>query len=298
MTLLGRAFGFAVKNILPDKLVWIFARRFIAGKDFVSALSRIKALNSDGFSVSIDYIGEECEDPALILSGRREYLHLVDAIHSHKIDADISIKLSRFGLLQKGVQQKTRALGIYSLKSILYRAAALKIRVWIDAERLDMREETWNLVSRYPQFHRWLGVCVQAYAEDSYEFMKSMIGCGYKGSDSVTVRVCKGAYSEPSRKLYTDKALEENFVRLCELALDNDLYLQIATNDDHLAERVDWIGTREYGMLLGANPRGAKRLLRGGCHVRIYAPYGVDFKGYVARRIAERPEYILLPFRR
>ena len=51
-------------------------------------------------------------------------------------------------------------------------------------------------------------------------------------------------------------------------------------------------------MLLGVNPELAERLVAEGKNVKIYTPYGEDPRGYVARRIAERPEYILLPFRR
>ncbi|MBI2639907.1 MAG: proline dehydrogenase family protein [Candidatus Sungbacteria bacterium] len=296
----ARMLGFATANILPKQLVWFFARRFIAGTDMKSAIEYAKTLNNQEFSVSIDCIGEERNDAATVLWAKNEYLALLGAMQKHAIYGDISLKLSHFGLLQKDVPQAVRGLGLSAFQSIVNKAAKHQTRVWIDAERLDWRSSTWQLIRLLfpPQSYRWIGLCIQAYAKDSLDFLKREIEIGgYCGYDSISVRVCKGAYREPGHQLYASKELEENFLKLCRLVLDNGLYLQVATNDDGLAERVSGFGPREYAMLLGANPEGARWRLADHNNVKIYMPYGADFKSYVARRIAERPEYIFLPFK-
>lgn len=297
----ARTLGFATANILPEQLVWFFARRFIAGKDIRSAVQHAEALNREGFSVSIDYIGEECNDPYDILNAKTEYIKLINAMHANKVNGDISLKLSHFGLLQDTVLRKTRSVGRNAFRTIIQHAAWKEINVWIDAERLDWRDKTWHIATGYSPIHAGLGVCIQAYAPDAWEFLSEKIKSGWRGP----VRVCKGAYREPRYELFVGHALEENFMELCWLSLENNFRLQIATNDDKLADKIYEVGKMAYGikpyecaMLLGANPAGAKRLVDAGYRVKIYTPYGTDFKGYVARRIAERPQYVFLPFRK
>ncbi len=41
-----------------DKLIYPFAKRFIAGVDFDSAIPVISQLITDGYDITIDYLGE------------------------------------------------------------------------------------------------------------------------------------------------------------------------------------------------------------------------------------------------
>ena len=41
-----------------EKLIYPFAKRFIAGRDFDSAIPVISQLINDGYDITIDYLGE------------------------------------------------------------------------------------------------------------------------------------------------------------------------------------------------------------------------------------------------
>ena len=74
-------------------------------------------------------------------------------------------------------------------------------------------------------------------------------------------------------------------------------YPMFATHDPRLvriiAERARWYdrkpGSFEYQMLYGVRPDEQRRLSLSGHTVRVYLPYGVQWYGYLMRRLAERP---------
>ena len=293
---LGSVLGFAVGKILPERILWIFARRFIAGKDEVSALDLVRELNKDGFRVSLDYIGEHhsfCEE---IARARSEYTHIIAEIKRQGIDGDISLKLSQLGLLQDEFSTGVLSAGLCAFGAIVNTARENGVRVFIDAEELKWRETTWDLVRSWAENYQNIGIRIQAYAKDAPEFFARQLREGWKGPTGV----CKGAYREARSLVVAGQSLRENFIELCRLAANSGIPLQIDTHDEELALEVELaIGDapHEHGLLRGVAPAFAGMLRNTGETVNIYTPYGSDYKAYVVRRVAEHPEYILLPFR-
>lgn len=293
----GRALGFIVGKLSPNWLVRSLARRFIAGRDIYSALGVAERLNKAGSSVSLDYIGEEVTACKEIQAVKLEYLNLLGRMTGRNVRGDISLKLSHLGILHNAAPCCVFGCGEKVLGTILAYASAANIRVWVDAERLDWREDTWYIVSTYPKYHQWIGMRIQAYAADASKFLEEQIRKGWQGA----IGVCKGAYREPQSRLVQGEALRKNFITLCEIAIRHNLPLQIDTHDEELAaEAESAIGDapHEHGLLLGVNEPFLRFLRDTEERVNIYLPYGRDIKGYIARRVAERPEYILLPFQR
>ncbi len=281
----GRILGFAVGKAMPERLVWMFARRFIAGKDRISALGTARRLNQDGFLVSLDYIGEELSDCNEIQKVKLEYLALVEAMNKLKILGDISLKLSHVGFEPAS-----------TLNIIAAEAKKSGIRVWIDAERLMWRDQTWEVARRLSAKYGNIGIRIQAYAEDAFSFLAGEIENGWRGQ----IGVCKGAYREPNYRTLMGRPLHDNFIKLSRLVVESGLFLQIDTHDEELTTEVDIaIGStrHEHGLLRGVNSVFAGLLRDIGESVNIYLPYGPDCRAYIARRIVEHPEYIFLPFR-
>ena len=67
----------------------------------------------------------------------------------------------------------------------------------------------------------------------------------------------------------------------------------VATHDPRLIEiagsKGRAPGTYEFQMLYGIRPNEQVRLAELGHTVRVYVPYGVEWYGYLMRRLAERP---------
>ena len=74
-------------------------------------------------------------------------------------------------------------------------------------------------------------------------------------------------------------------------------YPMIATHDPRLIAIAGALAARfgrspgsyEYQMLYGIRPDEQARLGGAGEKVRVYVPYGVEWYGYLMRRLAERP---------
>jgi len=281
---------------IPESFLWTLANDFIAGKDNGSALAKARELNQKGFSVSLDYIGEDVADINKVSAIAGEYSGNIFLIQRDGLNADISLKLSQFGIL--GHQNKTfsewRNMARF-LEILAMMAQQAGIKIWIDAEQLSSRIETWAFATDLNRSFGNIGICIQAYTLDAIDFLENQISKGWNGS----IRVCKGAYNE--KGILTGGALYGNFISLCSLAIKNGLFLQVATHDDLLLDRI-WkyvaYTHHEYSMLLGVNNMRAKKLISMGEKVRIYLPYGNDIRGYLLRRISERPRYALLPLRR
>ena len=112
------------------------------------------------------------------------------------------------------------------------------------------------------------------------------------------VRICKGIYPETALTSYTDpEAIRRNFVFCLDTLLRTESYAAIATHDEALIvgslERLDRYrrprDSYEFQTLLGVRPDLARSLARAGHRVRVYVPYGADWRRYATRRLRESP---------
>ena len=119
------------------------------------------------------------------------------------------------------------------------------------------------------------------------------------------VRLCKGIYLEPPLIAFQGyQEVRDNFVAALELLLAGGSYVGIATHDEWLIQRgpraragAGWSASEyEFQMLLGVRSLRGDRLVRTGHRLRIYTPYGKQWREYSLRRLKENPKiagYIL-----
>jgi len=151
-----------------------------------------------------------------------------------------------------------------------------------------------------------VGVAIQAYLYRSENDIRGVL------ETNNGIRLCKGAYKEPSSIAYPKKKdVDTNFDRLTDILLDKSLTVgstinqdgrfppipAIATHDqeriNHTLEYAKSIGLPENGlefqMLYGIRPDLQSQLVEQGYPVRVYVPYGSEWYPYFVRRLAERP---------
>ena len=96
--------------------------------------------------------------------------------------------------------------------------------------------------------------------------------------------------------------MRDNFVAALDLLLGGGSYVGIATHDEWLLERglerVTEMDREEYEfqMLLGVRELRGDKLVKEGHRLRIYTPYGRQWREYSMRRLQENPKiagYIL-----
>jgi proline dehydrogenase len=98
MGILGRMVV-SVLPIMPKFIVGRVSRRYHAGEDLDSALDTMARLSEEGACFTIDVLGEEITSMEEVKFFTEEYDRVLDAIVSRKIDANLSIKPTAFGLL-------------------------------------------------------------------------------------------------------------------------------------------------------------------------------------------------------
>lgn len=267
--------------------------RFVAGEGVEEAMIVASALNDDGISVTLDYLGESVTDAAEADASRDEILRLLDQINSRSLDANVSVKLTQLGL------RISNDLALENMRQILARARLYDNKVRIDMEESEVVDATLDLYRtlRDSDGYDNVGVVIQAYLYRSEKDVRSLI------DEGAWVRLCKGAYAEPPDVAYPHKGdTDANFVRLTKMLLDenalqNGVYLGIATHDegmirsarDHAAVNNIPPDAYEFQMLYGIRRELQRELVNQGYRLRVYVPYGTAWYPYLVRRLAERP---------
>ena len=270
------------------RILYPFAKRFIAGEDRATALKNIKSLYDQGFLCTVDVLGESVHTEDQAIAAKSEYLALLKDIETFRRPVDISAKVSALGmdisfdLCKKNTEDLIDAVRHHTIR--------------FDMEGSGLTEQTMKLGLELQKTHKNLGVVLQAYLRRTDQDVQSVIEQG------VSTRLCKGAYKEPDAIAYQSMdAIRENFLKQAFRLLKEGNLPAIATHDEVLIEKIIEFIEREkisadsfyFELLYGVRRDIQKALLDKGYQVRLYVPYGKAWLPYTLRRLAERKENII-----
>ncbi|MCI0626225.1 MAG: proline dehydrogenase family protein [Acidobacteria bacterium] len=279
---------------LLNQLLFPFARRFVAGRTIDEAVAAVCRLNATGISTTLDVLGENVSDCRAAGAAVACYLEALDRIQKEGLHSNVSLKLTQMGL------DIDRDYCFANLSRICERAAAGNNYVRIDMEGSAYTEKTLNFYYNLFGKHQNVGIVIQAYLHRSGQDVRRLIELGAR------VRLCKGAYNEPSSlALQAMPAIRQNFMNLAALLLQKGNYPAIATHDDVL---ISW--TKEYTaqqqiaqerfefqMLYGVRAATQRQLAAQGYRMRVYVPFGTHWLPYFYRRLRERKENVAFVLR-
>ena len=262
--------------------------RFVAGETAVDAVFATRALVRDGLNVTLDHLGEDTTDAEQAEDTVQAYLTLLAALATDGLTehAEVSVKLSAVG------QKLDEGMALANASRICTAAARVGTTVTLDMEDHTTTDSTLDILTSLRRDHPQTGAVVQAYLRRTESDCRALAGAGSR------VRLCKGAYAEPESVAFGDRmAVDRSYVRCANVLLGGEGYPMFATHDPHLIRIIDdrarWHdrkpGRYEYQMLYGVRPAEQRRLAGAGETVRVYVPYGVQWYGYLMRRLAERP---------
>lgn len=272
---------------LPTALVWRVAKRYVAGAVLNDAMSVVERLESWGAMATIDVLGEEIASIAEGAIARDEYIRVLDEIARRGRRSNVSIKLTAFGL------RLDKDECFRNARAVVAHAKSLGNFVRIDMEDSTTTDDTLAIYRRLRvEGFDNCGVVLQAYMRRSRDDVKSLrhLKPGF--------RLCKGIYVESAEIAFKGAdEIRDNYAALLEDMLNGGSYVGIATHDHQVVERAKSILERrgaktdayEFQMLLGVDEALGKRLVQEGRRLRIYVPYGKDWRGYCERRIKENP---------
>ena len=264
------------------------AERFVAGDTLEDAVAVSRLLNSQGFTVSLDLLGEEVHDRATAQAATHEYLQCLDRIAVEELDANISVKPTQLGLAID------ESLAKESIAGLGERAVDVGTTVTLDMEDSRYTEATVRLFESGQAATGNLGIAVQSCLRRTPSDLERIIPLGGH------VRLCKGAYVEPPEiALQSNAKIDDAFADQLRTLMGSGTSMPaIATHDmdlidlaRDLARRRD--GPFEFQMLYGVRTELQRQLAAGGFPVRVYLPFGSQWYPYLTRRLAERPSNAL-----
>lgn len=269
-------------------------RRFVAGETLAEAIDVVREINQKGMTATIDVLGESITESAQAEEMAQAYVELIETICENGLDAWVSLKLTALGL------DVDPELAHENLCEVLAcaRDCGQNMRITIDMEDHTYTDRTLDLFRRLREVDGFENVrtVIQAYLYRSEEDIQHL------AEEGAGIRLCKGAYKEPSSVAYPQKAdVDAAYVRSMKVLLDaageGRGYPGIATHDEKIIDAARVYVTEEnipsdafeFQMLYGVRSALQENLAAEGYGMRLYVPYGSQWYPYFMRRLAERP---------
>jgi len=272
--------------------------RFVAGETLDDCLRVTHALAGRGLLATIDYLGEDTTTAAQADRVTDTYVELLDRLAAEGLTdrVEVSIKLSALGSMLKGGYE----VALDNARVICAQAERVGTTVTVDAEDHTSTDATLRTVQTLREQYPWVAVVLQSM------LYRTASDCTKQTGEGNRVRLCKGAYSEPSEVAHRAKsAVDRNYRRCATILLQGKGRPLFATHDDamigHALAEVARLGrdpdSFELQMLLGIRSGEQARLAGLGHTVRVYVPFGTDWYAYFMRRLAERPANVVFLLR-
>lgn len=275
---------------MPQKFVWIFSKRYVAGHKLEDAIKACKELNAEGIKITLDVLGEFIKTIEEAEANKNEYLEVIETAQKNNIDGNYSLKPTMFGLLiDKEACYKY-------IREIVVKAASYNNFVRVDMEDTqctDMEIEIYRKLKK--EFPKNVGLVVQAYLKRTLKDIEGMMDIN-SAETPLNYRLCKGIYNEPKELAYKEyDEINQHFLEDLEFMFNNKVYPCIATHDKPVVDGAYKLIEKynipkdkyEFQMLLGVTPELRKSILEKGHNMRVYVPYGTKWFAYCTRRLKE-----------
>ena len=180
---------------MPKWFVGWVSRRYVAGNNIDDAVKVMTRLSKENACFTIDVLGEEISTLEEANFFYEEYVRVVNAIIENKLDANLSIKPTAFGLLID------RESGFANIKKLVKMAAEHDMFVRLDMEDHRVTQDTIDVVTDlHSQGLTNVGTVLQG------RLFRTLDDIGQLETElggAADYRICKGIYLEPEEISYT-----------------------------------------------------------------------------------------------
>jgi proline dehydrogenase len=283
----------AMLPYMPQKFVWLFSKRYVAGITLEDAIKACKELNAHEIKITLDVLGEFITRLDEAERNKLEYLHVIETAEKNKIDGNYSLKPTMFGLLID------KEVCYHHIREIVAKAAQFNNFVRVDMEDSQCTDMEIDLFRRLKaEFPKNVGLVVQAYMKRTLKDLENMLDLN-SDETPVNYRLCKGIYVEPKEIAYKEyEEINQHFLNDLEFIFQYKIYPGIATHDKLLVDGAYKLIEKynvpknmyEFQMLYGVTPELRQSIINNGHPMRVYVPYGTRWFAYCTRRLKENPK--------
>ncbi len=274
---------------VPTPIMRHIAARYIAGETLPEALARLEELSRRGYAGILDVLGEGISQEREARAVADAYAEAATAVAQRKLDCYMSVKPTHVGL----VISEDLAYELYD--RIARACAGLGLFMRVEMEDHPTTDGTLRVFERLRRVHSNVGIVLQA------RLFRTIDDIDRLAPGPLDVRVVKGIYLEPPEIAHTDPIrIREAYVQCVEKLIARKARIGLATHDEHLADtcigRLRAAGrgpdTYEFQVLLGVREELWERWSKAGHRVRVYVPYGSQWRAYSLRRMKKNPQIV------
>jgi len=276
-------------GIMPTAMMRPFTARYIAGEELSDAIEKLRDLAGNGHAGILDILGENVTDEADARAVLSEYTRAAASLKENQLEAYVSVKPTHFGLSIS----KELSLELYHELAKVCSELGLFLRV--EMEDHPTTNATLEIFEALRKQHDNVGIVLQA------RLFRTAADIEKLAPGPLNVRMVKGIYLEPTEIALTGvEEIRRAFIELTEQLFDRGAYVSLATHDDIMSVELERIirerklGTDryEFQVLLGVREALWSRWSRAGHPVRVYVPFGPEWRAYSLRRLSKNPELL------
>lgn len=286
MGLLDRA-ALATLPALPLWLMRRLAARYIAGERLAEALQKLDALRMQGFTGILDVLGEDVLDEPAARAVLEGYRAAASALAQRALDTYVSVKPTHLGL-RVSEELCTELYG-----ELAVHCGRLGLDLRVEMEDHTTTDTTLRVFEHLRARHARVGIVLQS------RLKRTPADIARLAPGPLWVRLVKGIYLEPSAIAHTEpEPIRSAYLEAARLLLARGARVSFATHDEALAERLMALCRSlsvprrdyEFQVLLGVREPLWHKWRAAGERVRVYVPFGPEWRAYSTRRLRKNPE--------
>ena len=273
--------------LIPRPIMRRLASRYIAGERLEDALAKLAQLRDEGCGGIVDLLGEDVLDEPQARAVLASYLAIGRAVHERSLDAYVSVKPTHLGLrISTQLAQE-----LYTELATELKELGLFLRV--EMEDHTTTDDTLAVFARLRADFDNVGIVLQSRLKRTLADVRALPRA------RVNVRMVKGIYIEPAEIAHTEpEPIRAAYLDALRALWQRGDFVSLATHDDGLAERAFAIarelkkGVKDYelAVLLGVREPLRRAWRDAGHPVRVYVPFGPEWRPYSQRRLRKNPQ--------
>ncbi len=272
---------------VPKPVMRLFARNYIAGETLPEALAKLGELAQQGHAGILDILGEDVASEAASRAVVDQYAAAAAALADGRLDCYVSVKPTHVGL-RLG---QALALEQYSRLAGLLKTNGQFLRV--EMEDATTTDATLAIFEALREKHDNVGIVLQS------RLLRTPADINRLRPGPLAVRMVKGIYLEPATIAHTEpEPIRAAYVECTKLLIQRRARVSFATHDELLGERLLPLVVAagyskrdyEFQVLLGVRRELWALWQAAGHPVRVYVPFGPEWKPYSLRRMRKNPQ--------